>query len=310
MSRQTTTRRRSGARLLVVAAVALLLAGCIKFDTDLTVSSDDTVSGEIILGFDRALLEMGGGSLDDLMGEDLAPVPSDVEGVTVEEWEDEDFIGQRFVVEAVPLEEFNNNGEAGALRIERDGDVFRMSGNMDMGSTEDLAGSEDLGIDPSLFLGDAELEVSVTFPGEVLETNGEVEGTTVTWEPSLTGANEFMAVANAEPGGANNLLWILLAVVLLLVLAAVAFLLMRRRSQPATADGAPVDGADASGWPTTAPPPATSSGQAPPPTTGTGPSSAPPPPPPPPSTSSSDDTVEIPGARDDTTPMPPPPPPA
>ena len=44
----------------------------------------------------------------------------------------------------------------------------------------------------------AELRIAITFPGEVLETNGQVEGTTVTWEPVFGERNVLSAVASAS----------------------------------------------------------------------------------------------------------------
>ncbi|HLA93265.1 MAG TPA: hypothetical protein VJO36_07015, partial [Actinomycetota bacterium] len=58
------------ARIGAFAVLALLLSGCIKLTMDLQVNSDDTVSGTIQLGIQKELLELSGGSVQDLLGSD------------------------------------------------------------------------------------------------------------------------------------------------------------------------------------------------------------------------------------------------
>jgi hypothetical protein len=44
-----------------------------------------------------------------------------------------------------------------------------------------------------------EITLSLTFPGPVSETNGEVSGTTVTWHPELPAPPRLEAVGRAAP---------------------------------------------------------------------------------------------------------------
>src|SRR5262245_10599662 len=46
--------------VLLAAATLLLLTGCVKLDVDLTVGSDDKVSGTFIVGIDKSLLQFTG----------------------------------------------------------------------------------------------------------------------------------------------------------------------------------------------------------------------------------------------------------
>jgi hypothetical protein len=72
-------KARTVARIGAFAVLALLLSGCIKLTMDLQVDSDDTVSGTIQLGIQKELLELSGGSVQDLLGSD-SPFPSDAPG--------------------------------------------------------------------------------------------------------------------------------------------------------------------------------------------------------------------------------------
>jgi hypothetical protein len=229
-------RLRTIGRVAALAALAMAMSACLKLDIDLALSPDDTVSGSIIFAMDKGLLDLAGQSFDDLLAES-APIPEDVEGVTVEDYEDDDFVGQQFVFEAVPISEFADAGE-GQLSIVHEGDVFRVSGVLDLSSG--LSGATGLtGFDPSQFLQGAELRVRVTFPGEVIEANGEIDGNSVTWTPVVGERTDIEATGSAvEGGGSSNLtLWLIIGgVVLLLVIVAVV--LLARRKPRAPAEGA------------------------------------------------------------------------
>jgi hypothetical protein len=288
-------RLRTIGRVAAVAALAMLMSACLKLDIDLALSPDDTVSGAIVFAMDKGLLDLAGQSFDDLLAES-APIPEDIEGVTVEDYEDDEFVGQQFTFEAVPISEFADAGE-GQLSIVHEGDVFRVSGVLDLSSG--LTGATGLsGFDPSQFLEGAELRVRVTFPGEVIEANGEVDGNSVTWTPVVGERTDIEATGSAvEGGGSSNLmLWLIIGgVVLLLVIAAVVIL--ARRKPAAAPEGAEGTGVAAGAAATTGVVAATPAGEAPsaPGAPAPPPSEPPPPPAEPPAPPSPD---------------PPPPPPA
>jgi hypothetical protein len=233
-------RLRTFGRIAAVAALTVLMSACLKLDIDLTVSSEDTVNGSVVFAMDKALLELTGQSFDDLMAE-AAPFPEDLEGVTIEPYEDDEFEGQRFVFEAVPISEFGGTGE-GQLNIVREGDVFRVSGVLDLSAG--LTGATGLsGFDPGQFLQGAELQVRITFPGEVTESNGQIEGNSVTWVPVVGESIEIRATASAVGGGgddSNLVLWLIIGGAALLVIIVLVIVLMQRRtSAPAAADAEP-----------------------------------------------------------------------
>jgi len=272
--------------LAVFAGLTLLLAGCLKLDMAVTISPDDTVDGEMVFAVNKQLLELTGQSVDDMLGD--TTVPSDVDGATQEPYEDEDFVGTQVTFENVTLSDLSERSDPDALTIVRAGDTYEVDGVMDL-STEaaDLQGNpfED---QISQAFDTAELRIAITFPGEVLETNGQVDGTTVTWEPVFGERNVLSAVASASGDGANDtgdgtgteaasgegsggdtLLYVIAGLVIVAVVAGL-FVTMRR-----TRPGASPAAADET---SPAPEPVTPPASTP----------APPPPPPPPPVEPSD----------------------
>lgn len=229
------SRMRTLGRLAAFGALAVLLTACLKLDMDIEVASDNTVSGTVIFGVQSELAELAGGQIEDLFTD--APLPSDVPGVSAEEYEDDEFVGQRFIFDAVPLDRFNSGEDPDQLRIERDGNVFRVSGALDLTTGEEATGPT--GFDPSEFLEGAELRISITFPGEVTSSNGQIDGDTVTWVPEIGDRIELEATANATGGGGGTTTALLVAGAAAVILAVVIGVLMaRRRRSSAVGPGA------------------------------------------------------------------------
>jgi len=229
--------RRIGGRILALGALAFLLTGCLKLNMDLEVATDDTVSGTAVIGFDKELLALTGDSFDDMLGDDSI-VPSDIEGVSVEPYDDGEFIGQEVTFDGVALDEFNREQvEQDALRIVREGDTFRMSGVLDF----ETGDTGEVPIDGGEFFEGADVRITVSFPGEVLQTNGERDGTTVTWRPVVGERTELLAVASAiDSGGGSSILWIALALVVAALVAGM-IVLSRRKAPPRGPAGTPHD---------------------------------------------------------------------
>jgi hypothetical protein len=196
------TARRWIRSATLLAGLTVLLAGCLKLDMALTISPDDTVDGEMVFAVNKELLELTGQSVDDLL--DGTAVPDDVPGATQEPYEDDRFVGTRVVFEDVALEDMQEGSDPDALSIERTGDTYEVSGVMDL--TADDAELEGNPFEDQLTeaFDTAELRIAITFPGEVLETNGQVDGTTVTWEPVFGERTELQAVASASGDGAEG----------------------------------------------------------------------------------------------------------
>ena len=217
----------------VAATVVMLLAlsGCFKLDMNLKVNSDDTLDGTVVFAIDKDLSEMAGGQDTDLKPEDLP------KGATVEKYDQDGFVGQKITLHDVSMSDldtsFSSEGDTGSpgqWKLTHERDEYHFTGDMDM---TDLAADQNGGMDMSAFMKSAELRVSLTFPGEVTDSNGKIDGNTVTWEPKIGEKNDMNAVAKDSSGFPTLLVaGIAAAAVLLLLVAAGVLLLVRARRTP------------------------------------------------------------------------------
>jgi hypothetical protein len=228
-------RGRRAGRLLGGAAIALLLAGCFRVNMDLEVAADNTISGAAVIAVDESLLQLTGQNVDQLFADmDLSDLPP---GSSAETYQEDGFVGQKITFANMPLEEFAGNstlsgsGSGEELNIVREGDEFHVTGGFDM------SGQEFTGTDiPQQMMDSFEFKISITFPGEVKSATGDIDGNTVTWEPTLGENTQVEAIASAIPSSSSPLLMIVLIAVGVLVLGAVVFVLTRR-TRTATATG-------------------------------------------------------------------------
>lgn len=265
---------RTAARLLAIGTLAVLMSGCMKLQMDLTVNSNDTVSGSIIFAVNKDLLAAVQQSFDDIT-QGQAPLPSDVADVQTSDYEDDTFIGKKYTFSDVPLEKFNTPDDPESLNIVHENDTFKVTATLDLSQ----------GFDPSQplmqqFADSAQISVSMTFPGKVQSSNGQIDGNTVTWTPKMGETLEITAVASAVPsGGGGMLLWILLGIAAVVVIVIVVVLLSRKGKGAA----APASGFEGTSG-EMAMPPAAAPTEAMPPATPTEAPPAPPAPPVPPAT--------------------------
>lgn len=198
-------------------------------DVDLTLDGD-TVDGAMIVGVEKSFLELAQVGpedfLDELGADDDIPA-----GATVEPWEDDEFVGQRAVFTGTDLSEFDDP-EFLSISYDADSGVYEVNGSMDMSDMgEDEAELAEL---PSsmvdAMMGAFDMSVSITFPGEVTEHNGELSGNTVSWTPVIGEVNEIRAVASDGSGSSGIATGLLVAigVVVIAALAGLGFFLTRR----------------------------------------------------------------------------------
>lgn len=206
MSSKLKARRQVSLALLVLS-LPLLLSGCFKFTMDLEVSSDDKISGTAVVALSKELA----GFAEETGGDDATDVFAETEGVTASEFDDGDFVGQQYEFAGVPIEELDFQDETGGLTITRDGDFLNVAGDLNFEDDSAEDGGDDFGFGQAFF-DSADLRVSIKFPGEVRETNGELdeETNTVTWLPKYGQANEISATVYA-PRGVPMWIWVLSA---------------------------------------------------------------------------------------------------
>ena len=220
-------RRRGGLAALALGFLPLILSGCFKFTMDLEVSSDDKISGTAVVALSKELA----GFAEETGGDDTTDVFAETQGVTASEFDDGTFVGQQYEFAGVPIEELDFQDDTGGLTITRDGDFLRVSGDLNFEDESADSGGDDFGFGQAFF-DSADLRVSIKFPGEVRETNGDLnsETNTVTWLPKYGQANEISATVYA-PLGVPTWIWILSASALVaLGVAIVLARMMRNRS--------------------------------------------------------------------------------
>ena len=225
------------ARVLAVVAV-LVLAGCVRVDSQTTLHSDDTFSQELVVAMTDAARSQVSAAID----MDLANVRGQIEEaagfialeqaypdqVSLTDYTDGELNGFQLTISDVPLEEYSKNaddlmaalpGGAGAT-IEHVDDTFVVT--VASGGTMD--GLTNLGIEPAqLAILDASVDIGLTFtfPGLVESaTAGEVQGNSVTLRiTDLASEGEIVIVgsANNEFDWGPLLMWGGIALLVLLV---------------------------------------------------------------------------------------------
>ena len=210
-------------RLVSVSlAVVFLTTGCIKLEMDITVANDDTVSGTMVFAIAKSITDLAAEDAESSptsSTQELFPNNADIES---KPFDDGEFVGTTYTFDDLPLAELAPEvGDDSALAIKRQGDNLVVSGLLDTGSYE-----ADLATNPlaaSLTEGIAELtsiKIAITLPGDIIQTNGEVDGQTITWTGSFGEKLELQAVAASPLAGPVNWLLIIGLSVLILGMAA------------------------------------------------------------------------------------------
>lgn len=237
-------RRRILPRILAVGVLVLALAGCVRFQADLTLNPENTVDGNIVVAVlvseDTDEAREQSLTAAEQIEADLLGSLRDASGVTTSAYEEDDYIGSRIVFDDVALDAFSGQSDD-SLKIVREDDDYIFTGALDFSGEE--VPSEESGEGD-----DDNLTVSVTFPGEVTEHNGELSGTTVTWAIAVDQRLEMSARGSATPAGPPILLIVGIGLVVLLIIAAVVAVLLFVRSRakkaavaaPATAPTVPI----------------------------------------------------------------------
>ncbi|MBK5237949.1 MAG: hypothetical protein JJE28_02420 [Actinomycetales bacterium] len=237
--------RKPLALVALAIATTLALTGCIKFDVALTVSDKDTVSGQATVAISKQLAAMGipdsssNSSTDQLFAEG--------EGVTSEPFDDGAFVGSTYKFDSVPLVNFSSGGsDSGQISIVREGENLITSGSLDMGSASSDESNPFAKSMMSGMASTADMSISITYPGEILETNGVIDGQTVTWSPKLGEVTSLDAIVKAPL--TNYVPLLVGGGIALLVIAGVVTLMVIRRKKATTA-AAPVSSGSAGASP-------------------------------------------------------------
>jgi hypothetical protein len=162
----TARRRRRLAAMTMLLLVIPVLAGCVRIKASITISPDDLVSGEII-----AAAKPHG---DKDAGPQLDPNVPFSQKVAISKYDTDGYVGSQAVfsdltfAELPELAHMNSDAQGVNLSLRRAGDLVILEGRADLTSLTDP---------------EADVELTVAFPGTVTSTNGDREDPeTVQWK--------------------------------------------------------------------------------------------------------------------------------
>jgi hypothetical protein len=164
------TRDRTRTRLITVALLIMVVlptvVGCVRIRASITVSPDDRVSGQIIAAAKPR-------NADD-KGPQLLNNLTFANKVAVSDYSRDDYVGSQAVfsdltfAELPQLANMNRDAAGVDISLRRAGDLVILEGRADLTSLSDP---------------DADVSLSVSFPGEVTSTNGDqVSAEIVEWK--------------------------------------------------------------------------------------------------------------------------------
>jgi hypothetical protein len=217
--------KRAG-RIAALGTIAVLVTACFRAEIDLTVAADNTVSGTVLLAYERAGLEEldrnPADAQDELLGDLQVDAP---EGMSCDAWDDDAYIGARCDLEQVTFDAFSlTDTLQQEIVIVREGDRIRLFAVINLGDVP-------VG-DPEL-IDEFDVQIRVTFPGRVIsQENGQVDGQTVTWSLPPGEQTEIGAVAEAGPGANEVPLGPAIGVLLAATLVALVLAVRRRSGTP------------------------------------------------------------------------------
>ncbi|HEX5493744.1 MAG TPA: hypothetical protein VFX70_04110 [Mycobacteriales bacterium] len=257
------------ARVCVGVVLAVMLSGCLRYHVDLAVSSDQRVSGTVIIAIKTT---------DPNLARRNVTVPPDLTGrVTTRSYDQDGYLGEKLTLNRLTFAQvgrlFDQSGQIqGAAPVTPSGSVptptvsatATPSGSA-AGTAAGPANQDNRNRSTFTFRRDGDLvrvsgvtafplfafggakkdfdaEITLTFPGDVVSTNGQKQGRTVSWTVSPTKTTRISVVArlsNAAPA------WVPLALagggaLLVLLSGLLIITLVRRRRAAGPATAAPV----------------------------------------------------------------------
>jgi hypothetical protein len=184
-----TSARRAGWRRAVLTAsllvTGLAVSGCVRVNAALTVSGTDQVSGDVVVAAQP--------SAGSAQGPQLTVPPALKNRVTAKPYSADGFVGQDVAFHDLSFDEFSAlTATAGA------GGHYQLTLRRAQNDLVSFAGSADLTQVPA---DNSSVQVKVTFPGPVTQTDGQGDGDTVTWKLAPGQVNTFAATAQYASGG-------------------------------------------------------------------------------------------------------------
>jgi Protein of unknown function (DUF3153) len=211
---------RSRAALLTVAAVLLgvLLGGCARVNVALAIQPDDTVVGQLVVGTPAKSAEDKGPAVT--LPRDLASA------VTVTPYKQDGYVGSVLRFSGLSFDQTAALTRATLPGSDRTQFLLRRAGGRVL-----VTGAVDLTAVP---VDKADFQLKMTFPGRVVDSNGETDTDTVSWTFTPGEVGDVSAtVAYDDPEAPSVLNWTLgLGGVVAIAAIVVAVAARRTRNPP------------------------------------------------------------------------------
>jgi hypothetical protein len=222
--------------LIVVAAAALVLSGCLQMHIDMTVSSHNTVSGQVRFGLQKSVVTAlgGAGPLEQTLAGQNA---CDKAHATQSSYDDGTYTGVLCTYTDLPIAQFGKGGQdpSSGLSLTRIGDTYQLSGSIDLQKLAANSVDPGIPIDPTTLLSSADVRLRFSFPGPITSSTGTVSGRTVTFTPDASGKITIRATARAgSDSGPTSAFGVGIAIAAgasVLLIALVVWLVLSRRHQ-------------------------------------------------------------------------------
>ncbi|AOS65096.1 DUF3153 domain-containing protein [Actinoalloteichus hymeniacidonis] len=183
------SRRRVPALALVLSFVALSLCGCLRLDLTMDINDQDRVSGRFVIAATP--------SRPDDMGPVVQVPPGMDQLVAVEPYDEDGYVGTLLTFQNLTFEQLQELTSTGPDPTRYRVSLRQIGENLSFNTTMDLSKVREE---------NADIKIAITFPAEVHNTNGRVEGKTVTWRPRVGELNTLRA--SLQHGGAGDT-WLL-----------------------------------------------------------------------------------------------------
>lgn len=217
--RPAITPRSRALAVLVIAALLLggLLGGCARLRTALAVQPNDTVTGEIVF------------ATPERSPDDTGPVitvPPDLTSlVDVVAYRQEGYTGWVLTFSKLTFDQVATLTTAIGAAGDKVQFAMRRAGGRVL-----VTGSVDL---TSVSVDKADFQLKMSFPGQIVETNGETDGGTASWTFEAGKVGDISAVvAFADPNAPSAVNWTLGLAAVVALAAGVVVLLARRYRNP------------------------------------------------------------------------------
>ena len=207
------TRARWKAAVLLAVLTLVTLTGCTRVQVAMAVQPDDTVDGEIVIATPEG------------NGPEVTVPPELEDKVEISPYDEDGFVGSRASFDDLTFAEVSELAALGGsassranLEMRRVGERISVQGRADLTT---------MAVDRS------DVRLAISFPGEIVETDGEADSGTVTWNFAPGEVTPLNAsVVSTDPNAPSAVGWTLLLTVLVGVAAGATVLLARRDRNP------------------------------------------------------------------------------